>query len=1283
MKSDYFKKIIPLLIVTILVFSPIKVSAADSDGDGLEDDDETNIHLTDPNDSDSDDDFLPDGDEVNTYLTSPIDADSDDDGLTDGGEVLTYLTDPLTNADLDGDGLTDAEEILTHSTNHNDTDTDDDGLDDYDEVTSGTGSAYVTNPNDSDSDDDGLSDAYEVNSSSTDPTNADSDADNLSDSYEVNTSGTNPNDSDSDDDGLNDGDEVNGTSPGGYDSSPNDNDSDDDGLTDYDEVTTGTGSSYISDPNDSDTDDDTLDDYDEVTTGTGSSYISDPNDSDSDNDSLTDDHEVNTSGTDPNDSDTDDDGIDDGDELNNAVGSSHVTDPVDSDSDDDNLNDGYEISTSLTDPNDSDSDDDGLTDGEEVNTHSTNPNDSDTDNDNLTDYDEVNSGTGSTHVTSPIDADSDDDGLNDDVEVNTHSTDPNDSDTDNDSLSDGDEVNAHSTDPLDTDTDDDGLSDGDEVNTHFTDPTDTDSDNDGRDDYVELNTAPTTNPNDSDSDDDGLSDGDELDAGIGSAYVTNPNSNDTDGDSLTDNDEIDAGIGSAYLTDPTDTDTDDDGLNDHNELNGIGTDPSDSDTDSDGLNDYDEVLTYNTDPLSDADLDSDGLTDAEEILTHLTNHNDSDSDDGGRTDGEEVNTDTTDPLDGGDDIGVADVTNPSVSTFSPADNATGVATNANLVITFDENVDAETGNILIKRTVGDTTFATIDVTGGLVSGSGGTTITINPASNFAESTGYYVQIASTAFDDTAGNSYAGINDTTTWSFTTADETAPTVTNVTSDKTNGAYTVGEVIDIDVTFSEAVTSTGNVTVTLETGATDRTCTFTVSNGTTGTCNYTVQSGDISSDLTVSSISGTIADQSANAMSNFAPATNLAANKALVIDTTSPTVSMTAPTDGATVSGSSVSLTANASDTNLVGVQFKIITNINIGTEDTTSAYGVTWDTTSLPNGPQSLVAVARDTAGNYATSTSVNVTISNDTTDPEFVSGYVDESTLVLIYDESLDGSSIPTGSDFEVLADAIEISVSSVNISDTNIVLSLASAVTEGQVVTISYTVGASPIQDEAGNEAAALVTESITNNTSDSSAGASGGGGRASSISSSCKPSDRTISVGDKVSFDIDINTTEDSYTFKWTKVLSGNDEDGTHKFTEVGKYYPRAEAKDTDGNITVVNCGTITVSEDDNEEVDIVEEDNEENISFSNSFSTDLQIGDTSEDVKKLQILLNSIKFTIATEGPGSPGNETNFFGLLTQQTLIKLQTIFGITPANGRFGPKTREFVNFLQILKDLDII
>lgn len=132
--------------------------------------------------------------------------------------------------------------------------------------------------------------------------------------------------------------------------------------------------------------------------------------------------------------------------------------------------------------------------------------------------------------------------------------------------------------------------------------------------------------------------------------------------------------------------------------------------------------------------------------------------------------------------------------------------------------------------------------------------------------------------DQAGNVSS---DSSTLSVT-IDSTAPTITNVTSDTTNGHYSGGEVIDIDITFSEAVTSSGNVTVTLETGVTDRTCTFTVSNSATASCEYTVRVGDSAEDLNVSSISGTLTDGSGSAMLSFAIGTNLESNKNLIIDT-----------------------------------------------------------------------------------------------------------------------------------------------------------------------------------------------------------------------------------------------------------------------------------------------------------------------------------------------------------------------------------------------------------------
>jgi chitodextrinase len=94
----------------------------------------------------------------------------------------------------------------------------------------------------------------------------------------------------------------------------------------------------------------------------------------------------------------------------------------------------------------------------------------------------------------------------------------------------------------------------------------------------------------------------------------------------------------------------------------------------------------------------------------------------------------------------------------------------------------------------------------------------------------------------------------------------------------------------------------------------------------------------------------------------------------DTTPPTVSITAPAGGTTVSGS-VAVNANAADNDsVVGVQFKL-DGANLQTEDTSSPYGVLWDTTTASNGSHTLTAVARDPSNNTATSASVTVTVSN--------------------------------------------------------------------------------------------------------------------------------------------------------------------------------------------------------------------------------------------------------------------------------------------------------------------
>jgi beta-lactamase superfamily II metal-dependent hydrolase len=93
----------------------------------------------------------------------------------------------------------------------------------------------------------------------------------------------------------------------------------------------------------------------------------------------------------------------------------------------------------------------------------------------------------------------------------------------------------------------------------------------------------------------------------------------------------------------------------------------------------------------------------------------------------------------------------------------------------------------------------------------------------------------------------------------------------------------------------------------------------------------------------------------------------------DTIPPTTSITAPLNGATVSGTT-SVTASASDN--VGVtKVEFYLDGALKSTDTTSPYSWSWDTTTATNGAHSLTSKAYDAALNVGTSTAVNVTVSN--------------------------------------------------------------------------------------------------------------------------------------------------------------------------------------------------------------------------------------------------------------------------------------------------------------------
>jgi hypothetical protein len=84
--------------------------------------------------------------------------------------------------------------------------------------------------------------------------------------------------------------------------------------------------------------------------------------------------------------------------------------------------------------------------------------------------------------------------------------------------------------------------------------------------------------------------------------------------------------------------------------------------------------------------------------------------------------------------------------------------------------------------------------------------------------------------------------------------------------------------------------------------------------------------------------------------------------------------------------------------------------------------------------------------------------------------------------------------------------------------------------------------------------------------------------------------------------------------------------------------------------------------------------------FLKNLAYRDTNSDVLKLQQYLNAHDFAVAESGPGSPGQETDYFGSLTYTALVNFQNAHaseilvpvGLTQGTGYFGPATRAFVN-----------
>ncbi len=182
-----------------------------------------------------------------------------------------------------------------------------------------------------------------------------------------------------------------------------------------------------------------------------------------------------------------------------------------------------------------------------------------------------------------------------------------------------------------------------------------------------------------------------------------------------------------------------------------------------------------------------------------------------------------------------------------------------------------------------------------------------------------------------------------------------------------------------------------------------------------------------------------------------------------------------------------------------------------------------------------------------------------------------------------------------------------------------------------------------------------------------------------CTPQYTKVGLGSTVFIDVRVlngqlpNLVTFSGTVTQSSGFNANTEDQLITFTSRGNYTLKVFAKDALGRIGSVSCPTINVDRKYAVVKSVAPTGTPISSTLSNSstFTRNLTIGATGNDVLALQRFLNSNGFVITSTGAGSPGNESTYFGQGTAKALANFQASRGISTATGYFGPMTRGMV------------
>ncbi len=141
---------------------------------------------------------------------------------------------------------------------------------------------------------------------------------------------------------------------------------------------------------------------------------------------------------------------------------------------------------------------------------------------------------------------------------------------------------------------------------------------------------------------------------------------------------------------------------------------------------------------------------------------------------------------------------PTLLSSNPSNGSKSVKLDQNIILKFSEDIIAGSGQIKLFDD-NDKLVEAFTVSSSIISGS---TVTLNPSSDFTSLSAYYVKIPSTAFVDAAGNAYSGISSKTALNFITLDVNAPSL--ISSIPSDNASSVQLDRNIILTFSENITA-----------------------------------------------------------------------------------------------------------------------------------------------------------------------------------------------------------------------------------------------------------------------------------------------------------------------------------------------------------------------------------------------------------------------------------------------------------------------------------------------